>query len=235
MGIFFIERLLQKFSTEEIFVKTYNSVDNQLLVNFLKSQNILYSTSSYKNIDMQKITHIDVLACVFSREKVPTELVDIARISINYHPSLLPKYKGCFSVPWALINGEKETGYTIHELSNEFDCGDIFYQRKIMIDLTDTSYSLYAKIKSKIIEDIPIHMEILSDKTKASKTSQIRTGDYYPRQLPHEGYINKDWEMDHIDRFIRAMIYPPHSPAKIKLENKEFEIYNIKQYIDLVK
>ena len=42
---------------------------------------------------------------------------------------LLPYYKGCNSLMWAMINNERYVGYTYHFLSNNFDEGNIIYQK----------------------------------------------------------------------------------------------------------
>ena len=47
---------------------------------------------------------------------------------LNMHGSLLPKYRGIHSVFWAIMNGEKELGYTIHEVNEFVDDGDVLYQ-----------------------------------------------------------------------------------------------------------
>ena len=227
MGQQFIRSITPIYSVKNIYVKTYNTEENLSLINFLKSENIFSSTLSYKNIDLDLFTNIDVQACVFARDKVPAKLINKARVSINYHPSLLPNYKGCFSVPWAIIAGEPETGYTVHELTEDFGCGDIITQRKVPITSDETSYSLYSKIKSKIIQDLPTHIKILNSKNEILKIKQTGFGQYFPRRLPYDGYINPSWDIVQIDRFIRAMIYPPHPPAKVKLADKEFQILNI--------
>lgn len=49
---------------------------------------------------------------------------------INIHSSLWPKYRGIHSIFWAIMNGEKELGYTIHEVNEYVDDGDILYQYK---------------------------------------------------------------------------------------------------------
>lgn len=47
---------------------------------------------------------------------------------LNIHGSLLPKYRGIHSIFWAIMNGETELGYTIHEVNEFVDDGDILYQ-----------------------------------------------------------------------------------------------------------
>jgi methionyl-tRNA formyltransferase len=60
-------------------------------------------------------------------------------------------------------------------------------------------------------------------------------GKYYPRKVPHEGYINRDWTYNQIDAFIRALHFPPFKGATLKYKDKELEIDNLEQYIQTLQ
>ena len=92
---------------------------------------------------------------------------------INIHPSLLPKYggKGMFGlhVHQSVINNrEKESGATIHYVTNILDEGEILIQKKCSVDDNETPQSLQQKIQ--IIEhDIIIEsLKILYDKAQGT-------------------------------------------------------------------
>lgn len=86
----------------------------------------------------------DLLVLAFVTEIVPQTMIDLAtRGGINFHPSLLPAYRGGSAMNWALINGEKETGVTIHQIDAGVDTGPIIIQEKVSIDPDDTVKSLY--------------------------------------------------------------------------------------------
>jgi methionyl-tRNA formyltransferase len=65
--------------------------------------------------------------------------------TINIHDSLLPKYGGFSPTNWAIINGEMETGVTVHFVEEEIDLGDIILQQKISIAHTDTATDVFHK------------------------------------------------------------------------------------------
>lgn len=77
---------------------------------------------------------------------LPQELLDIPRLPLCLHPSLLPKYRGAAPVNWALINGEKETGVTLFKVVKKMDAGDMLFSEKIAISESDDSYSLFQKV-----------------------------------------------------------------------------------------
>jgi methionyl-tRNA formyltransferase len=55
-------------------------------------------------------------------------------------------------------------------------------------------------------------------------------GMYYPRKVPHGGYIDIDWSVDKVEAFIRAMHFPPHKGAIMKQGNMEIEINSIREF-----
>ena len=70
---------------------------------------------------------------------------------INIHPALLPKYggKGMYGakVHAAVIEaGEKESGISIHFVNEHYDQGQVIFQARCEVEITDTPDSLAAKI-----------------------------------------------------------------------------------------
>ncbi|WP_118988001.1 methionyl-tRNA formyltransferase [Photorhabdus sp. CRCIA-P01] len=63
--------------------------------------------------------------------------------TIEYHPSLLPKYRGPSAINWAIINGEASTGFTIFTPNDVLDDGEILYQMSFDILEDDSAGSLY--------------------------------------------------------------------------------------------
>ena len=66
--------------------------------------------------------------------------------TFNAHASLLPKYRGAAPINWAVINGETETGITIHLGSEVCDGGEILFQSKVAVDPNDNPDSVEAKV-----------------------------------------------------------------------------------------
>ena len=86
----------------------------------------------------------DLLVLAFVTDFVPKEMIETAAHGgINYHPSLLPKYRGGSAMNWVIICGEKETGVTIHQIDEGVDTGPIIIQERVAIDADDTLKSLY--------------------------------------------------------------------------------------------
>lgn len=68
--------------------------------------------------------------------------------AVNFHGSLLPKYRGRTPHVWAIINGEKETGVTAHLMNANCDDGDIVRQVVVPIEYDDTGAVILEKYKT---------------------------------------------------------------------------------------
>ena len=82
---------------------------------------------------------------------------------LNVHPSLLPKYAGGMDNnvhEEVLKNNEKETGCTIHLVTDEVDRGPIVIQKVCAVDPDDTIESLKSKVQNlegaAFLEAIPL-------------------------------------------------------------------------------
>lgn len=86
----------------------------------------------------------DLFVLVFVTDFMPYEVIKMATFGgINYHPSLLPKYRGGSAINWAVINGENETGVTVHYIDEGVDTGDIILQEKFPVAPHDSVGSVY--------------------------------------------------------------------------------------------
>lgn len=65
---------------------------------------------------------------------------------INIHPSLLPLFPGLRAQAQALKAGAKETGCTVHLVSEEMDAGPILEQSRLEIQPNDTEESLTQRL-----------------------------------------------------------------------------------------
>ncbi len=86
----------------------------------------------------------DICVMAYVLQFVPQELVKIPRHgTIQYHPSLLPKYRGPSAINWAIALGEKKTGLTIFRPSDGLDEGAVILQKEVLIGSDDTLGKIY--------------------------------------------------------------------------------------------
>ena len=70
--------------------------------------------------------HYDVAFSVFYDRILPPWLIDRIGLPLNLHPAPLPRYRGVRPINWALKNGEREHGVTIHRMTYGVDDGPIY-------------------------------------------------------------------------------------------------------------
>ena len=68
----------------------------------------------------------DLIVSFFYSKRIQNVLISSARLGgVNFHPSILPSYPGAHALNWQLVNGERISGVTLHELTSKIDKGKI--------------------------------------------------------------------------------------------------------------
>jgi UDP-4-amino-4-deoxy-L-arabinose formyltransferase/UDP-glucuronic acid dehydrogenase (UDP-4-keto-hexauronic acid decarboxylating) len=157
--------------------------------------------------EVQQIEPDVVLSC-YTRHILPEPILEAAEIgAFNVHPSLLPKYRGCFSAPWAIIKGETKTGVTIHEMEPSIDTGDIVAQRDVPIYRDDTGFKLYRRLQDEAIKLLQSMLDDFREADYEAREQDPKQGNYYPRQLPFEGVVDWSQSARQIFDFVRAIAF----------------------------
>lgn len=113
----------------------------------------------------------DLFVSIFLNQIFKKELLSVPKKgTINIHPAFLPSYRGLSPTFWVLANGEKETGISIHEVSESIDNGAILAQQKVAILPSDTEYSLYARC---VKIGIPLLKKIISNLAKNRNIKKV--------------------------------------------------------------
>ncbi len=212
----------------EVFVYTHeNPTHIPSLGDLCRNRRIPYSTEDISRSNLPFTP--DVVCSIYYRYIIKKHVIDLCRERIfNLHPSLLPKYRGCSSLTWAMINGESETGFSYHYIDEGCDTGLILLQRAITIEDWDTQQSLYMRV---MFEGISCFSEVLEMVVSGAKgIPQIGTPSRYSRECPHGGSIDPSWDMVKIERFIRAMNYPPYPPAK----SGDMDVRSYDEYLRII-
>jgi UDP-4-amino-4-deoxy-L-arabinose formyltransferase/UDP-glucuronic acid dehydrogenase (UDP-4-keto-hexauronic acid decarboxylating) len=219
-------KLLEK--NHDVFVYTHETPNHIPSLSDLCIKNKI--PFSFENISNSTIPFVpDIICSIYYKFIIKKNIIEACNRNIfNVHPSLLPKYRGCGSITWAIINNETSFGFTYHYIDEGCDTGNIIYQKELPIRSWDTQLSLYyrAMFESMNYFYDAFDKVILGD----LGTRQIGEASYYPRKTPYEGLIDETWNNDFVERFIRAMYYPPMAPAKFK----GLDIFTFQDYLSAV-
>ena len=108
---------------------------------------------SNDSIGKLKFMNLDFIFSFQYDQIISQEVINSAKLgAINLHFSPLPKYRGVSPIAWALINGEKEYGVTLHFMDPGIDTGDIISQSKFNIESIKNARELYDLSVEKGIE-----------------------------------------------------------------------------------
>ena len=173
----------------------------------------------------------DICVMAYVLQFVPQELCKIPKHgTIQYHPSLLPKYRGPSAINWAIALGEEKTGLTIFRPSDGLDEGEVVLQKEVVITPDDTLGKVYfdklfplgvqALLEAADLVVANKHQEVVQDESKAN----------------YEGWFGVDaaqihWatHINQIHNLIRAA--NPAPGAWTKFGEQKVQIYDCHKHV----
>lgn len=144
---------------------------------------------------VEKISAIkpDVIFSFYYRKMICRQILDLPRLgAFNLHGSYLPHYRGRCPVNWVIINGERQTGVTLHYMIEKPDAGDIVGQKAVKIEISDTAKTLYDKLCGAAKELLDEVMPLIKKERIPRQKQNLEKGSYYGGRRPEDGRI--DWK-----------------------------------------
>ncbi len=156
----------------------------------------IYDNESQVTKDVLNLNPELIIVADYS-QKIPINLISQIKFGgLNVHPSLLPEYRGPAPVPWAIYNGERETGVTIVTLTQEFDNGKIIVQEKELILPDDTTHTLLTRLFTKgaelLVKILPRYVKDFPNYDSGTKNFKLLSSSYIPRLTRNHGF--EPWE-----------------------------------------
>lgn len=148
---------------------------------------------------------------------------------INCHAGKLPFYRGRNVVNWALINGEKEIGVTVHHVDEGIDTGDIIAQTTLPVGECDTYSSVLEKLYPMCSDLLVQALRSIKNKSSVRIEQKLihPTGSYCSRRKPGDEIIDWNLSSAEIFNFVRALNGPDLCAATY-VEQKLVEIRCVK-------
>jgi len=189
-------------------------------IEYLRTRDV----NSQTIIDKLEKIQPDLLITAHLEKLIKKDIIKIPHIGcLNLHPSLLPYYRGLAPQHWPLINGEDETGITVHFIDETADTGNIILQQKIA--LTDQMYvsdlqlvwaKMYQAVMCEAVEKVINGCQgVKQDKT---------VGSYYGKLKPTQCKIDTHGSVKNAYNLIRGVSMPYHG-AYIEMDDAFFIIW----------
>lgn len=175
--------------------------------------------------------NVDIGIMAFVLQFAPQEFVNIPKHgTIQYHPSLLPKYRGPSSINWPISQGEVETGLTIFRPTDGLDEGAIILQKRTPISENDTLGTVYfdrlfpmgveAMLEAADLVVAGKHTETIQDESQATYEGWFRA---------NESKVNWHNNVNQIHNLIRAC--DPAPGAWTTLAGKKVQLFGSRKHL----
>ncbi len=146
------------------------------------------------------------------------------RGALNMHGSLLPKYRGRAPVNWAIVNGERQTGATLHYMVERADAGDIVDQLAVPILEDDDAREVFAKVTAAAEIVLARSLPGLIAGNAPRRPQPIEPGQYFGRRRPEDGRIDWSHPAVRIHNLVRA-VAPPFPGAFTEVDGRQWWIH----------
>jgi methionyl-tRNA formyltransferase len=194
----------------------------------------IFQFASLRNkeaMDAMRALNADLGVMAFVLQFAPQEFVKIPKKgTIQYHPSLLPKYRGPSSINWPIIRGDTKTGLSIFRPNDGLDEGPIVLQKETPVGPDDTLGSVYfdrlfpmgvqAMLEAADAVMAGKHRETVQDETRASYEGWCRAA---------EARIHWAHHVDFIYNLIRGC--NPAPGAWTTLNGKKLQIFDSRKHV----
>jgi methionyl-tRNA formyltransferase len=190
----------------------------------------LPSLKSADALEALRSLKVDLGVMAYVLQFAPQEFTAIPRHGmIQYHPSLLPRYRGPSSINWPIIRGDTRTGLTIFRPSDGLDEGPILLQKETPIGPDDTLGTVYfERLFPMGIEALKEAADLVVSGRAVSRTQDESQASYEGWCRDAEAQINWHNHVDFIYNLIRGC--NPAPAAWTLLNGKKLRLFEARKH-----
>ena len=151
----------------------------------------------------------DFIFSFYYRQLLSEPLLACARKgAFNLHGSLLPRYRGRAPANWVLVNGERETGVTLHQMVKRADAGPIMAQQRVPISALDTALTLHGKLRKAAANLLSDALPLLARGRLPGTPQDESQATCFGRRTPADGLIDWARPAAQLNNLVRAVTQP---------------------------
>jgi methionyl-tRNA formyltransferase len=170
-----------------------------------------------ERLDAETELEADTIVVAAYGVLIPEALLERA-LWLNFHPSLLPRWRGAAPVERAIMAGDVETGVTIHQTVKELDAGPIAAQRAFPIGPEDDAGAVFARaaaVGASLLD------EVLPEPRFTPQPAEGVT--YAPKIGPEDRVL--DWSRPPEENLNRIRALSPHIGAYGDLQGRRVLVW----------
>lgn len=173
--------------------------------------------------------HPELLFSFYYRRMLPERLLSLAtRGALNMHGSLLPKYRGRAPINWAVLNGETETGASLHVMTAKPDAGPLVDQERVPIGPDDTAIEVADRVADAAVTVLRRSLPGLLAGTITTTPLDLSKGSYFGGRRPDDGEFHLDWPARRIHDLVRA-VAPPFPGAFLPIGDRMLRVFRTRR------
>lgn len=151
----------------------------------------------------------DVIFSFYYRHLLSDAILEQAPAgAFNLHGSLLPKYRGRAPLNWVLVNGESETGVTLHRMVKRADAGAIIAQQRVAISPDDTALTLHHKLCQTARQVLEQALPAIKCRETRDILQNESDATYFGRRTPEDSFLTWDRPATTLHNMVRAVAAP---------------------------
>jgi methionyl-tRNA formyltransferase len=150
----------------------------------------------------------DIFISVLYDKIISDDFIKSKKACFNFHPAILPEYRGIGAYTWVILNEEKESGVTLHLIDEEIDHGPIIDIERFPITDSDSAGTVYAKAEATILRMFQRWYELLvAGDFTATEQDHSRARIYHRKDLENGADLTK---------YVRAFTFPGRYSASYR-------------------
>ncbi|MDI9503781.1 MAG: methionyl-tRNA formyltransferase [Bacillota bacterium] len=171
-------------------------------------------------------TKPDLILCFAYGQIIPSEVINYPRYGcLNYHGSLLPKYRGAAPIQYALMNNDKETGVTLMEMVEKMDAGRMYAKKKFLIEPKDDFSNLANKMVDAAFDLTVESLEKYLNGELVGEEQNEELVTFAPSIKPEEEQVSVLDDIEVIVGKVRAL--SPSPGTKIRMDEEEIKLFKV--------
>lgn len=162
----------------------------------------------------------DLFLSVYYTQLLSAQTIDAFSCPIvNFHPALLPRRRGTAPLIWAIVEGDAETGLTVHHIDRGVDTGPVIAQYQMPIHPRDTGYRLHLKM-ARLVRAAAAELlrAWVAGASIPAGAPQTGTASQHSSRDPSVNHVDWEWDGERIRNVVRALA-PPLPGAFARLED----------------
>ncbi len=127
---------------------------------------------------------------------------------VGIHNSLLPTYRGSAPIIWAMLNGEKEVGFSYFTFTEGMDDGPVWGKGSVPVGESDYIADVLEKLEAEVLRSVPRVVGGILNGGIVPEAQNHSLATYCAQRVPSDGIIDWSKPASYVHAFIRSQSHP---------------------------